>query len=246
MRRLLIASVIVALWAAGCGRAQPPQPPALPAASAGTAAPAGTAPAASTPGGPAPGGSAPAAAASTRAGDAYRVTYGWGVPSTPRTVTNRVAVPIAPPPAIPLPYLVEIRTGDHGNEQPGYVRITFTFAGAYPSYQISYVPQLLGEGSGAPVPLAGNSVLRIQFTPAQAHDNAGASTVQFAADRQVNLRNLRGYAPAGDFEGYLTYGLGIQVAAGSDQVLPVRVGQLSRPDAQGQLRYVVAVDVRVG
>ena len=241
MRRLLVASVIVTVWAAGCGQAQSPQPPVPPAASAGTAGPATAAPAASTPSEPAPGGPAP-----TRAGDAYRVTYGWGVPSTPVTVTNRVAVPIAPPPAIPLPYLVEIRTGDHGTEQPGYVRITFTFAGAYPSYNLSYVPRLLGEGSGAPIPLTGNSVLRIQFTPAQAHDNAGASTIQLAADRQVNLRNLRSYAPAGDFEGYVSYGLGIQVAAGSDQVLPVRVGQLSRPDASGQLRYVVAVDVRVG
>ncbi|HET8681785.1 MAG TPA: hypothetical protein VFM54_07905 [Micromonosporaceae bacterium] len=245
MRRFLLVPIIVALWAAGCGRAEPAQPPAPPAASSGTAGPASTAPA-GTPGEPAPGEPAPSQPVPARAGDPYRVTYGWGVPSSTVSVANRVAVPIAPPPAIPLPYLVEIRTGDHGNEQPGYVRITFTFMGAYPSYHLSYVPRLLGEGSGAPIPLAGNSVLRIQFTPAQAHDNAGASTIQLAADRQVNLRNLRSYAPAGDFEGYLSYGLGIQVAAGSDQVLPVRVGQQSRPDAGGRLRYVVAVDVRVG
>ena len=41
---------------------------------------------------------------------------------------------------------------------------------------------------------------------------------------------LKGYAFGGDFEGYVTFGLGLQTAAGSDQTLPIRVGELVRPD----------------
>lgn len=243
MRRFLVMPVLVALCAAGCGQAQRAGSPAPPAAPGTTApAPTNTDPASPT------GAGRPAGSSSSKpATNPYRVTYNWGVPSSTVWVRNRVAVPIAPAPAIPLPYLVEIRTGDHGTEWPGYVRVTFTFEGAYPAYNFSYVRELLGEGSGARVPLEGNAVLRIQFTPAQAHDNAGDTTIRYAADRQVHLRNLRSYAPGGDFEGYLTYGLGIQVAPDSDQVLPIRVGQLSRRDtATGRMRYVIAFDVRVG
>jgi hypothetical protein len=76
------------------------------------------------------------------------------------------------------------------------------------------------------------------------HNNAGASTIRFAADPHVGLGGLVSYASAGDFEGYVTYGLGIQVAPGSDQVREIRAGQQTRPDGAGDVLYVVAFDVR--
>jgi hypothetical protein len=225
MRRLLALSALAVLAGAGCATNQP---------SAGTP----TTPAPATSGSTVTTPSTTTAAAPAPSGGAYRVTYGWAVPSRRVTVTNPVAVPVTPPPGIPLPYLVEIRTGDH----PDFARITFAFHGAFPEYNFAYGPNVQAEGAGTPIELPGNAFLRIQFVNAQAHDNSGASTIRFAADRAVGIGNLIGYAPGGDFEGYVTYGLGIRVAPGSDQALEIRAGQQRRADGL----YVVAFDVRKG
>jgi hypothetical protein len=199
----------------------------------------------STPSGTGAAGSAPASSAPPAASN-YTVTYGWAVPSNLVTVPHRVAAPITPPPGIPLPYLVGIYTGNHANENPGYGRISFYFRGGFPEYRFQYVKQVLAEGSGMPVPLTGNAFLGITFVHAQAHDNAGKSTVKDVANPQVGFTNLVSYRPAGDFEGYVSFGLGIRVAANSDQVLPIRVGELSKSDGAGGTLFVVAFDVHSG
>jgi hypothetical protein len=178
------------------------------------------------------------AATSTPVGD-YRVTYGWAVPSERATVSHTVNPP-------PLPYLAEIHTGDHGTENPGYARISFYFRVGFPSYNVQYVRQVLTEGRGDPLPLEGNAALRVGFVEASTHDDNGRSTIVAAAPTHIGFRNLKSYGFAGDFEGYVTYGLGIQVAPNSDQVLPIRVGELRKPDGRGGWFYVVAVDVRAG
>ncbi len=230
MRRFLVVAVLILFSGTACA------PPASGPAAGGPPTAGVTTP------------PVPATAASNRPpadpGESFRVTYGWAVPSTEASVANPVSVPL--PGAIALPYLVEIRTGDHPTESPAYTRITFTFAGAVPSYRLSYVRQVVSDGSGNPVPLPGNAFLRIVFDPAQAHDAAGRSTVRYAAPTPVGLGNLAGYAPAGDFEGYVTYGLGVRVAPGSDQTPQIRTGQVSRPDPSGGTAYVVAIDVRTG
>ena len=128
--------------------------------------------------------------------------------------------------------------GDHPGDQPAYTRMTFAFEGAWPSYEIAYQRSLTKDGSGEPVSLPGNSILRITFTDAQAHDDQGRTTAR--PGTTLGFPTLKGYAVAGDFEGHVTYGLGIQVAPNSDQALPIRVGELVRADGT----YVVAVDVR--
>ena len=80
----------------------------------------------------------------------------------------------------------------------------------------------------------------------QAHDDAGESTVSINADDSIGFRNLKSYSSAGDFEGHLTYGLGLQVAPNSDQVLLVRAGELTKPDGAGGMFYVVYVDIQTG
>src|SRR5262249_33149000 len=157
---------------------------------------------------------------------------------------HQVTPPIAPPPAPPLPYLVGIYVGNHPEGQPAYQRISFYFRGAFPSYTFGYVASLTSDGSGAPVPLPGNAVLSVKFTSAQAHDNNGASTITASPPANIGYQNLKGYAAAGDFEGHVSYGLGIKTAANSDQALNIRAGELKKPDGSGGFFYVVHFDVQ--
>jgi hypothetical protein len=231
---------------------------ALPALTgiAGCSAPAGTGgpPPAAPPGTSASGPSSPSPGAvappptSEPPGDGieYRVSYPFAVPSSPVTISQPFTPPIAAPPAPALPYLVGVYVGNHPEGSPPYQRISFYFRGAFPSYRFSYVPKVVQDGSGIPVSLLGNSFLSIVFNPAQAHDDAGASTIVETPTNPIGFTNLKSYAFAGDYEGYVSYGLGIQVAPGSDQVLKSRAGELKRPDGAGGFFYVVHFDVQTG
>lgn len=172
------------------------------------------------------------------------MTYRFGVPSTEVRVNHPLSAPLPGP--IGLPYLVGIYTGNHPSADPPYQRISFYFRGGYPSYRFQYAPAVYSEGKGTPISLPGNAYLRITFTEAQAHDQHGASTIREAAPTTIGYANLRGYGFGGDFEGYVTYGLGIQVAPGSDQALPIRVGELKKSDGSGGYLYVVHFDVQAG
>jgi hypothetical protein len=188
-------------------------------------------------------GATPPATEPPPAGD-YKVTYDFGVPSSPVKITHTVHPPIGGPSEPPLPYLVGIYVADHPEGSPKYQRISFYFRGAFPSYSFSYVKSVLSDGQGTPIQLTGNAYLRIGFTDAQAHDNGGASTVATKPSNPINFQNLKSYGPAGDFEGHLTYGLGLQMASGSDQALPIRAGELKKPDGSGGFYYVVHFDVQ--
>ena len=131
----------------------------------------------------------------------YRVTYDWAVPSNQVTIPHPVQAPIASAPALPLPYLAGIYVSDHQEASPKFQRISFYFRGAFPEYNLQYVPSLTAEGSGAMVPLDGNAVLQIGFVSAQAHDNDGASTVIATPTNPIGFQNLRSYGFAGDYEG---------------------------------------------
>ncbi|SDZ22380.1 hypothetical protein SAMN05444365_107164 [Micromonospora pattaloongensis] len=232
------------LLAAGCYRSPDAAPPRTPetttpgtsaaAAPSPKARPVTTSPTVRRP--------APTVGKPAPTGSPYRVRYGWAIPSAPARVAHAVRPPIAPPPAPALPYLVEMNAADHPEGEPGYSRFSFYFRGAFPGYEFQYVPRVTHDGSGRPVELTGNSFLRLRFTPAQAHDGNGRSSIERAPNRQLGFPTLRSYGQAGDYEGYLTYGFGIQVAPGGDQVMPIRIGEMIRPDGL----HVVAVDVRRG
>jgi hypothetical protein len=172
----------------------------------------------------------------------YRVTYGWAVPSTTVQITSEAPVPIAQSPATSLPYLVAITAGDHPEGNPAYARISFTFRGGFPSYRFGYVREVLTQGKGDPVPLTGNGFLEVVFVGAQAHDNAGRTTIRKAPAPRLGIGSLASYGFGGDYEGYVSYGLGLQAAPNSDQVLRIRTGELVR--GRGPAReYVIHVDV---
>ena len=215
MKRTTLVLAGVLLLAAGCARPAPARnsPQTTPTASSTPeAGPSAT--------------SSSATGSGAASGPAFTVTYDWNVPSREVRVEHRVDVP-------PVPELVEVRTGDH--PEGGFARITFAFRDAFPAYHFQYVREIVSDGEGAPIALPGNGFLTIVFTPARS--NASNGGVQ-----RVGYRNLVSYVRAGNYEGYVTYGIGISVAPGSDQVLPVRVGELTRPDGS----HVVAVDIKNG
>lgn len=102
-----------------------------------------------------------------------------------------------------VPTLVEIRAAHH----PGFDRIVFEFAGGLPaSHRVRYVDELIADGSGEPVRVAGRAILRVRFEPADAHDDSGQTV---AARRTFALPNIMTSVRAGDFEAVTTYGIGL-------------------------------------
>ena len=102
---------------------------------------------------------------------------------------------------------VAIRAAHHAENSPHYDRVVFEFTGPVPLIQIQYVDQLLADGSGLPVPVAGHAILQLTMQGAQAHDPKGNPT----APNQItpNLDNVKEVINAGDFEAVLTYGIGV-------------------------------------
>ena len=171
-----------------------------------------------------------------------RLAYPWNWPNGREigTVTHSYPVP-------PMPKLVAISTGDHPNDpnEPPYNRMAFTFTTAFPSYDFSYVDELLANASGQPIPIDGYGVLKVTFRQAQAHtDDGTASTITSQPARHFGYARMVDYAQAGDYEGVLTYGIGITwPLRESNAQIPVRVYEVERVTAQGQHLYVVAIDV---
>jgi hypothetical protein len=99
-----------------------------------------------------------------------------------------------PSPQPATPTLIAIRAAHHPETTPKYDRVVFEFAGSIPFLRIEYVPQLIADGSGAPVPVTGRAILSVQLTPARAHSDRGLA---------------KEIVSAGDFEAVVTYGIGL-------------------------------------
>jgi hypothetical protein len=105
------------------------------------------------------------------------------------------------------PTLVAIRAAYHSETTPKYDRVVFEFTGPVPYLRIEYVNQLIADGSGAAIRMTGRAILQVQFTPARAHNDRGQAT----APKNMNLRLyfVKQIVSAGDFEGVVTYGIGL-------------------------------------
>ncbi|MEU9146669.1 hypothetical protein [Streptomyces sp. NPDC048349] len=103
---------------------------------------------------------------------------------------------------LPTPLVVNARWGGHAT----YDRIVIDLQGYVPGATVTAVPRLLQDGSGAPVPLAGNFFLEIRFNPAAAHNDAYESVYQGPRLQKIFLSKLKGLAMTGDYEGYVTFG----------------------------------------
>jgi hypothetical protein len=158
----------------------------------------------------------------------------------PGLVTHSYPVP-------PMPELIQIRVGDHRAEhgQLPYNRMSFTFTRAFPRYHFEWVGQLVSDASGKVVPLAGTDVLKIVFDQARAHSADGTrSTIASEPGRPIGFAAMTDFAQAGDFEGVLSYGIGVTRAVlhSNPQTL-VRAYEVETVTAAGQHRYVVAIDI---
>jgi len=171
-----------------------------------------------------------------------RVSYPWHWPgdaNQPGQVRHSNPVP-------PVPRLTGIGAGSHPAQQGerAYDRMSFTFTTAFPSYEFAFTKALLADPSGKPVKLTGNGVLKVTFRLAQAHTASGRSSVISKPPAQLGLNRMVSWAPAGDFEGVVTVGIGISwPSTQSNPQIPVRATELEKVTAQGQHLFVVAIDI---
>jgi hypothetical protein len=137
-------------------------------------------------------------------------------------VTSLAAVVLAlgatPAGAQSTPVLVDVRAGSH----QGFDRVVFEFDGAVPEHTVSYVDQLVEDGSGNPVSLSGSADLEVVFQGANAHEEDGSPTIS-PRRFSPNLPAVKEIAQIGDFEAVVSYGIGV------DQRRPIKVFTLSEP-----------------
>ncbi|WP_374775921.1 hypothetical protein OG756_27090 [Streptomyces sp. NBC_01310] len=100
------------------------------------------------------------------------------------------------------PLVVNARWGGHAT----FDRIVIDLQGYVPTVTVTPVSQLIYDGSGKPVPLAGKHFLEIRLNPAAAHDDAGQSVYKGPKLQKIYLSKLKGMALTGDYEGYVTFG----------------------------------------
>jgi hypothetical protein len=104
------------------------------------------------------------------------------------------------------PALRSVRFGRHDT----YDRLAFDFCQpADTTLNATVVKQLTEDGSGKKVTLAGKYFYAITLTPADAHSDTGQPTVPSQAVT-VPGRNMQQYKLIGDFEGVVTYGVGVR------------------------------------
>jgi hypothetical protein len=129
-----------------------------------------------------------------------------------------LALAATPAGAQSAPTLVDVRAGRH----PGFDRVVFEFQGAVPEHHVRYVDQLVEDGSGAPVSVAGSADLEVVFQGANAHDEDGTPSV---SPRRFSpgLAAVKEVAQIGDFEAVVSYGIGL------DRRRPLTVSTLSGP-----------------
>jgi len=227
-----------------CGRAsEAGQPGTGPTSSASTSVtPTGQAPAS----GPSPAASQPGSVTASPSASSpvlsFRLAYPWHWPNDtamPGRVTHASAVP-------PVPELIQIRVGSHpaASGDRAYDRISFNFTDGFPSYRIEFAGQLVSDPGGKVIPLGGQGVLHIVFAGAQAHTADGTkSSIISQPSSVIGFQRMTDYAQAGDFEGVLSYGIGITwPIAHSNPQFPVRAYE-EETVAGGQHRYTVAIDI---
>ena len=83
---------------------------------------------------------------------------------------------------------------------------------ATPRYDVRYVRRIVADGSGNPVSLLGTKRLRVIIRDARGHTAGGANLLPHVIT--PGCSNLRQVKLAGDFEGVVTYGLGLRRRTG--------------------------------
>ena len=102
--------------------------------------------------------------------------------------------------------LVAVRSARHR----GFDRVVLEFRDALPGWHLEYIDHPVRQcGSGRPMELAGEGWLEVRLSPARAHDQSGQPLV-VRRHRRPNLPVVRELALSCDFEGVVTWVLGVR------------------------------------
>jgi hypothetical protein len=105
--------------------------------------------------------------------------------------------------------VTNLRTGSH----PGYDRAVIDYKGKKPTIKISTVSRLYSCGKGDKLSIPGDKIIKIDLTPAQAHNQKGEDVYTGPGQTSTapkNMLSIRGIRMACDFEGHVTFGIGVK------------------------------------
>jgi hypothetical protein len=94
----------------------------------------------------------------------------------------------------------------------GFDRVVIRARLATPGYDVRHVTRILADPSGNPVPLLGTKRIRVILRHARGHTTGGANLLPGTITPLCS--NLRQVKRAGDFEGVVSFGLGMRRATG--------------------------------
>ena len=103
--------------------------------------------------------------------------------------------------------LEHVRVGRH----QGFDRVVFEFRAGTPAWSAKYVPQVIHDGSGLPVRLPGSAFIQVVFRHTRV-DRASAGTAPIT--RTPRFGSLVQVKESGDFEGVVSFGLGLRRKVG--------------------------------
>lgn len=125
-----------------------------------------------------------------------------------------------------IAYLVRVEAGRHA----GFDRVVWEFDGPAPSYRVGYVqPPVTEDGSGRPVPVAGDAVLHVIFSLASGVDLSGSEPAPVydgplrLSGADAGTTSVAEVVQTGDFEATLSWAVGVTTVA------PFSVRELSDP-----------------
>jgi hypothetical protein len=146
----------------------------------------------------------------------------------PAAASGLPAFSTAPKSASGSPPTAEVfgtAAGCHASFDRFVIRTRFGTA----AYAVRYVRKIVSDGSGRTVRLQGSKRLRVVLRDTRAHTASGGALIP--GTRTPSCPNLRQVKLAGDFEGVVTFGLGLRRKTG------FRVFRLTAPSR-------VVIDVR--
>jgi hypothetical protein len=91
-------------------------------------------------------------------------------------------------------------------------RLVIRARSATPRYDVRYVNRIVADGSGRPVSLLGTKRIRVVIRDARGHTQGGTNLLPSVITPLCS--NLRQVKLAGDFEGVVTFGLGLRRKTG--------------------------------
>lgn len=126
-----------------------------------------------------------------------------GVVSVAQALPAFTTAPKAASPRGDAAELYGAAAGCHATFDRFVIRARF----ATPGYDVRYVSRILADPSGNPVSLLGTQRIRIRLNLAAGHDNRGRNLL--AGTLTPRCPNLLQVKKAGDFEGTVSFGLGL-------------------------------------